>query len=452
MASIPGIGSGLDIDGLVNRLVAAERAPQSLRLNRIEAGANARLSALATVASALDRLRSASDPFADPSFFSARATVSSAPEVFSSHASSSAAVGRYDIEVLALASAQRLVSGALSESDGLGAGSLRITVGTDSFDVAIEAGADSPAAIVAAITSSAKAAGAGLGATLVRSDDGVHVVLRATDTGADQTIRVVRTAGASGLDVLVHDPGVLESLTEQSPASDARVRIDGLIRSAPSNRIDDAIEGLSLDLLTADPGTLHRLDVQADTSSGRKRIEAFVTAYNAVVNAIATATRFDAGSGQAAALTGDALTRNAALGLRSNLGAGFAAATAFGLDAGRLGLATRTDGTLTLDSAALAAALASDPDAVASAFAGSDGIATRIGSFVTGLVGDAGSITARQATLNSQIADVTEQRADLDRRLELTRERFLRQFTALDSLVAQLQSTSDFLARQLGGL
>ncbi len=71
---------------------------------------------------------------------------------------------------------------------------------------------------------------------------------------------------------------------------------------------------------------------------------------------------------------------------------------------------------------------------------------------MTGLVGDAGSITARQATLNSQIADVTEQRADLDRRLELTRERFLRQFTALDSLVAQLQSTSDFLARQLGGL
>ena len=59
MASIvsTGVGSGLDIAGLVDKLVQAEGQPKSLRLDRDEAKAQSRLSALGSLRSALASFR-----------------------------------------------------------------------------------------------------------------------------------------------------------------------------------------------------------------------------------------------------------------------------------------------------------------------------------------------------------------------------------------------------------
>ena len=48
-----GTGSGLDVQGIVQKLVAAEGAPQSSRLDAAEANVQAKLSALGSVRSAL---------------------------------------------------------------------------------------------------------------------------------------------------------------------------------------------------------------------------------------------------------------------------------------------------------------------------------------------------------------------------------------------------------------
>ena len=44
---------------------------------------------------------------------------------------------------------------------------------------------------------------------------------------------------------------------------------------------------------------------------------------------------------------------------------------------------------------------------------------------------------------------ITQQRASLDERLILVRERLSKQFNAMDSLLAQLKTTSSFLSAQL---
>ena len=49
MITAAGIGSGLDIEGLVTQLVAAERAPTENRLNRQDAQLTAELSAFGTL-------------------------------------------------------------------------------------------------------------------------------------------------------------------------------------------------------------------------------------------------------------------------------------------------------------------------------------------------------------------------------------------------------------------
>lgn len=449
MASVPGIGSGLDINGLVDQLVAAERAPQALRLNRIEAGANARLSALATVSAAFDRLQTALTNLSDTTIFSARAAVSSAPDRFTATATGAVAPGRFDIEVVALASAHKLVSGPLDAEASLGAGTLLINAGASSFSVDIGIDDGSPAGIVAAINAAAGSAGSGLRASLVRSDDGDHIVLNSAETGAAGAITVTRTAGDAALDALVYDPGTLTSLSEQTPAADARIRVDGLLRSSASNVIGDAVDGLSITLVSAAPGEIDTLVISRDDNQAQRRMEAFVSAYNAAVTAIGTSTRFDSATQQAAALNGDSLMRNSALRLRNELGDVLRAASENGLGASRLGLTTSVNGTLKFDAAAFRTTLAEDPEAVTNAIGGPAGLAARLETVVGALIGENGAITRRRDGLTSQVAGVTEQREDLNRRLESVRERFLRQFIALDTLIAQLQSTSSFITQQL---
>ena len=52
-----GIGSGLDIAGLVQNLVAAEAAPVETRIGKQEARAQAKLSAFGSLKSALSQFR-----------------------------------------------------------------------------------------------------------------------------------------------------------------------------------------------------------------------------------------------------------------------------------------------------------------------------------------------------------------------------------------------------------
>jgi flagellar hook-associated protein 2 len=51
-----GIGSGLDLGGLVDQLVAAERQPQEQRLNRREADLQAQISAFGSIRGGLSAL------------------------------------------------------------------------------------------------------------------------------------------------------------------------------------------------------------------------------------------------------------------------------------------------------------------------------------------------------------------------------------------------------------
>ncbi|HEY8509354.1 MAG TPA: flagellar cap protein FliD N-terminal domain-containing protein, partial [Steroidobacteraceae bacterium] len=104
MATIrsPGIGSGLDINSLVQQLVAAERAPYATQITRQETKATLQISALGTLKGALSTFKSALDPLKTEGAFNPRTTTSGDTGVFTAIATSSAAVGTYEIEVVSL--------------------------------------------------------------------------------------------------------------------------------------------------------------------------------------------------------------------------------------------------------------------------------------------------------------------------------------------------------------
>ena len=100
-----GLGTGLDITGIVDQLVAAERAPTANRLNIQEARANTELSALGQFKSALTSFQDVLGKLSKPEDFQQRVTSVSDDTFFTASATSLSVPGSYEIEVTALAPA-----------------------------------------------------------------------------------------------------------------------------------------------------------------------------------------------------------------------------------------------------------------------------------------------------------------------------------------------------------
>src|SRR6478672_327016 len=130
-----GIGSGLDVAGLVTKLVAAEKAPRQAQITRAQTDTVTDISALATLKNALSTFNDSLGSLKTEDVFSARSATSSAPDLFTASATSGAVSGSYDVEIEQMASAQQIASKQFAGGAGttVGSGTLTIAVGTSKF-------------------------------------------------------------------------------------------------------------------------------------------------------------------------------------------------------------------------------------------------------------------------------------------------------------------------------
>lgn len=434
--SSPGIGSGINVNQLVSQLVAAERAPQDRRIARQEADARSDLVAFAQIRGALTALQGAANALDGAAGTVSRRATPQQGAGFTAQASATAALGRYSIEVQSLAAAQKQQSAAFSDTADLGTGTLAFTVGSDTFNVTLGP-STTPAQLRDAINTAT--GGRGLSATLVRGDAGSVLLLNAATAGSAGAISVSATGSIAAF---------ASGLTVTTPASDAVVRVDGVTRTSPSNRLDDLITGVTLDLTKAEAGTTFSLDIAADNAATRSALQAFVGAYNASLGVLRNVSAFNAESRTGGPLLGDAAVRGLQQQLRGLVGGAFG-------ELSELGLRSSKDGSLTLDTAKLDAALAANPQAVSAVFKKdqTESLGARLSAQLAGAVApNTGSLEARTKSLNDRLSGLQTDRDRLDVRINRLEDGFRRQFTALDGLVAQLQSTSSFLTQELARL
>lgn len=445
--SIPGIGSGLDVASLVDQLVAAERQPVANRLNLQEVRTNAQLSAIGKLKSALAAFRDASEALKDTSGLRARSVSSSHEALVTATAAPGAPIGQIPVEVVSLASSHRLASGAFPSADAIvGTGTLDITVNGETMSLDVAPGSDSLGAIRNAINAAPD--NPGVTATIVNAADGAHLVVSADSAGADNAINISSSGGA--LELLTYDAATgIGGLTEQSPASDAEILVDGFTVFSADNDISGAVEGLTFSLNGVEAGTVATITVTEDLEVAKEALNAFSEAHNELIGVVRELTAFDQGTGIAGELLGDPMVRDLKASLRREL-------SAVGPDEGsyrllaEIGLDLTVEGRIDVDDVALDEALAGDFDAVADLFEGDAGLAGRVDAMLALFLDDEGRILTREETLKEQLDVIEDDRAALDRRLEDVRRRYQTQFAAMDQLVAQLQSTSSFLLQQLG--
>ncbi|WP_457427781.1 flagellar filament capping protein FliD [Roseateles sp. P5_E7] len=466
--SSAGIGSGLDIESLVSKLVAAERTPITQLAQKTE-GLKTELSSYGKVQSTLSTLRDAASKLTSPATWSGTLATSSDPTAVSVSAGAGAAIGNVSVEVKNLASSQTLVSGTpyASSTTTVGQGSLTITLGAWGKDVddnttfTDKAGATAVTINIgegqdtlAGIRDAINAANTGVTASVVNDANGSRLTLRSTASGETNGFRI--DAGG-GLADLGYDPRVgVSSLIQTLPAQNARALINGIDVSSESNTLKEAIDGLNITLLktTSVPASVA---VSQDKDSIKKLITDFTTAYNAVNALLREQTKYDSSAKTAGPLQGD----STAIGLQNQLRSIIGGTTSLAGSIGRLaqlGLDPGNDGNIKVSDSKLNTGL-SDLDSVKKLFMGldgtnssNDGFAQRIRSYIDGALNSDGRLTSRQAGLQKQIANNGKRADELEDHASHTEARLRARYSALDTQMSKLNGLSNYVTMQMNKL
>ena len=465
MVQVGGLATGLDVNSIVSSLVSAETGPATFSLDRREAGYQADISALGTLKSALNEFKTALDDIDTLADLVPRTVSTTNDALFTVSAGEEAVQGSYDVQVVKLAQEQQLRSGTFDSSGtDVGSGSLTIARGTDSFTINIDSSAQTLEDIRDAINDASD--NPGVSASIINVDDGSggfdsQLVISAGTTGLDNTLTITASdddgndTDDSGLSALTYPPGgVGNVMVEQTAADDAQIQVFGQLVTSSTNTFSDAISGVTIDLLaaTSDAGDTATINVGLDSGSVTTKVNAFVTAYNTLMESFDGLGNYDPTTQTGGALLGDATLRTIASNIRRELSTPISEDGATLTTLAEIGITTERDGNLSVDSETLSDALSNNFDAVGQLFASDTGFATRLVTVVDSFVASDGPIESRLEGINEQLSDISDERVAINERALKLEDRYRAQFTALDQLVAELNTISSFLSQNLSSL
>lgn len=370
--SSAGIGSNLDVDGIVSKLMSVERQPLT-KLARREASYQAKLSGFGTLKGALSAFQSAVKGLSDLSKFQGVRVTPADATIATASAGTGATPGNYSLKVTTLAQAQKLVAaGTTSSSAAVGKGVISFDFGTTGAGSFVSSGTgiktvtiDDTNNSLAGIRDAINKAAVGVTATIVNDGSGTpyRLALTSDKTGAANSMKisVADTAPDTGLSTLLnHDPAGAQTLTQTATAQDAAFSVDGIAVTKTSNTVTDVIGGVTLNLLKENPTTATTITVERDSASITSAVNAFVKAYNDINQNLNDAAAYDSSTKQAAILNGEASVRGIQGQLRAVLSAPVAGGASVFTQLSEIGVTLQKGGMLAVDSSKLTSALTSN--------------------------------------------------------------------------------------------
>ena len=459
MASIssPGVGSGLDVAGIISQLMQVERQPLTA-LSQKEASFQAKLTAFGSVQGALSSLQTAAQTLRSSATFTSRSATPADSTVLSASATNLAATGSYNITVRQLAkfNAIRSDTNYASTTDSFNTGTLSISVGGGA---ATQITVDGTNNTLSGIRDAINGSNAGVTASIINDGSTNRLVLTSTTSGSAGAIAVAvsnegggNTYALSGLDTTTGT-----TIATQT-ADDALLTVDGIDITRSTNTVSDVITGVTLSLTKgtiASPAST-TLTVASNNSAVSTAVDSFVKAYNDAVGQLKTLTAYDAANKKASVLTGDSTARNIQSELNSLVFSNVSGISGGFSSLSDIGVTLQKDGKLSVNSAKLSAVLANPANDVASFFTqtttGNKGIAQRFSDLLDSVVGTDGLIEGRTEGITASIKSLQGRTDALNLRLTQIETRYRRQFSSLDTLLSRMQQTSQYLTQQLANL
>lgn len=461
--SSAGIGSGLEVDSLITKLMEVEKKPVA-QLQTQATAIQAKISAFGSVQSAVSAFRDASLKLTQATTWGVTTATSADPATMKVSTTDGAVPGNYAIRVDKLATSQSVVTQKTFESASstVGSGTLRIEMGAISdengFTVQQSVPAVdidiSPTDTLATVRQKINAAGAGVSAVIVNDATGARLIITSSATGAANGFRVT-ASGDAGLAELGYDPDSTTNATRLTQdASDAQLNVNGVDITSASNTLAGTIQGLTVNLYKTTGETPMQVSVDQDNDAIKTAITGFVDAYNAMAKLVTSQTKYDAATKTAGTLQGDGAAIAMQRQLRNALSEKSPASSVF-QTINDIGLTTQSDGTIKVDDAKLTAALGKLPE-LKKMFTASDalhpennGVAKRLQLLGDAMLGTDGSLTTRAEGLNKSLSSNKKQQDAANTRLTLTETRLRNQFSALDTAMAKMNALNAYISQQV---
>jgi flagellar hook-associated protein 2 len=214
--------------------------------------------------------------------------------------------------------------------------------------------------------------------------------------------------------------------------------------------VTDAIQGVTLTLNK--PTTVQaNVTVARDTTATKTAITSFVDSYNALVSQLKSRSAFAAsGDTTKPALSGDGTVRLMLDQLHGVLSTGASGGTLTSL--AEVGITTKADGTLKLDSTKLDSAMAKDFADVTNLFTSATGYGTRLNEWADNVLAPDGMIDTRTQNLNTTIKGYNDQISKLENRMATLKRQYTKTYSDLNVLLTNMSGTSAYLTQQLARL
>lgn len=432
-----GMGSGMDVEGLIEGLIGISRQPIS-QLQSRAASAKAAVTDLSAVGSLLAKLKDAASALDTTEKVGSYKATSTNQDALAITANGNAQPGTYDIEVVQLAQAERRYSnGFASASEASGfSGTLNLAIGDQSAAIDID-GSDSLNAVITKINES----GLRVRASSFFDGSQYRLQIRGLDPGEANAI----TLSQDGFDM-----GFEEEANLVSKAQDAIIKVDGFEVKSGSNNISQAIPGVSL-ALKAKSTSPFTITVQDDTEALGKKINDFVNAYNEVITRVHKLAGYGSTKASNPLLAGDSalrgITSRMNTQLTKTLGSGEFNTLA------SIGIQLKNDGTIKLDQSKLDKAIAKDGNTVAELMGGtktSSGIMDMMRDMLNDITAPTkGLLDSRKDGMDARARRFEDQIAREEKRLESLESRLRKTFSGMDATVAGYNAQLSYLQANL---
>ena len=453
-----GIGSGLDLESIIQASVDAEDVPKMNAFVKKEESLKVELSAVGEIKGALSKLQDTIEELADPDNFNKRIANITQPtsddgDLISVSPTSNITPGDFNIEVVELAQGSRAVSndGLFTSTDDVvtaSGGTLSFAAGADkSFDLTIDAGATL----------------AELRDAINDSDDNFGVTANIINTGTEAKLVLTSTVSGTGNDlVITNDNAELDNvstvanaggaggigISAENQAQDAVIKVDGIEITNDTNTFKDAVQDMTITAKRQSvDGETAKLAVEYDRESATKLIDEFIANYNNVIGQLGFQSRVGK------PLNSDATIRSLSAQLVNTLSTNLTDAGPFE-SIFDIGIGVKKDGYLEKSSLvrSLNTAMDENFDDIGKAFAGEGGLAKQFETLLGNYVDSDGIMKQRESNLNTQIKDLEDDVINHEFRMGELEGRLRKQYSGLDVLLAQMQSTQTYLSAQLSSL
>ncbi|NUE96626.1 flagellar filament capping protein FliD [Gilliamella sp. ESL0232] len=462
-----GIGSGIDLNGILDQLEVAEKT----RLTPIttqQKAINAKISGFGKLKSALTTFNTATEKLQKKELFQSRIATGN-DNYFLVKANSKAALGNYTVTVDQLATSHGIATSTINDKNAkLGNDNQTRTITIEQangqkLDVTLSQDETSLQSIANAINNAKVTNEDGttspstMNAAIIRSGaDGYQLVITSKETGEQQSITSISSDDEMLNNVIGFDINQSSNsyMTEVAKAQDAKFSFNGIAITSNSNTVKDVVQGVDITLKQTTTIS-QNLAITADNEKVEEAIKEWVEAFNQLQTTISTLTKFTTEETNSKELNsnngpliGDSTLRNIDQSIRSIFAKGqdgeFSVLAQIGINMDKSGM-------LTIKENELQKALSENSEAVAILFTGdgkTTGIANEIFSKVSGFIDSDGMIDSATNGLNSTLKSLDKRHEQVSSSIEQTIERYRVQFTKLDILINSLDSMSNYLTTQ----